>query len=157
YLDVYVQPDANRCVRFPRISPDFHRNARRLANSQTVTACWIDPAANRSLGIPNFKIPFGPAGSRAIGPLCQPATPSIVSCRAELLTSLVLTLSRYEESLPGPRDEHGRFAAPSSIAWRDGFLDRPIVDEWGLAFAEAIRFLLPAWGSGESTFRVKIG
>jgi len=117
----------------------------------------MDPSSNRFSGVADFKIPFSLAGARDFGPLFRPESADSIVCRADLLTSAVLTLSRYEETLAVPRDEHGRFAATSSIAWRDGFLDRPIVDEWGLAFAEAIRFLLPAWRPKEPVFRVKIG
>ena len=156
YVQVYVDPASERHVRFPAISWDFYGNPG-LANSQTATACWIDPGANRFSGIVNFKIPFSTAGPRTIGPLFKPENRNSVSCSVDLLTSLVLMLSRYEETLFVPRDEHGRFAAVSSIAWRDGFLDRPIVDEWGLAFAEAIQFLLPSWHPKESTLRVKVG
>jgi len=32
-----------------------------------------------------------------------------------------------------------------SVAARDGFIHRPVVDEWGLAFAQAIKVLVPGW------------
>jgi hypothetical protein len=156
YVDVYVDTGSERRVRFPRIPWDFHRSPL-LRNRQTVTAAWMDPSGNRFSGVADFKIPFSPAGAANGGPLFRPESADTIVCRADLLTSVVLTLSRYEETLAVPRDEHGRFAAASSIAWRDGFLDRPIVDEWGLAFAEAIRFLLPAWQPKKPVFRVKIG
>jgi len=155
YVGVYVRPGSDRHVRFPRIPLNFHWNSR-LANTQTITASWMNPGGRHFSGVANFKIPFSPAGARDIGPLFKPESPDSVVCRADLLTSLLLTLSRYEETLAVPRDEHGRFAASSSMAWRDGFLDRPVVDEWGLAFAEAIRFLFPGWQPEEAVFRVKI-
>lgn len=39
-------------------------------------------------------------------------------------------LSRYEEYLPHKRDEHGRFHAHESIAWKNRFLKRPVVNIW---------------------------
>jgi hypothetical protein len=39
-------------------------------------------------------------------------------------------LSRYEEYLPHPKDEYGRFAHSHSLAWKEGFLDQPIVNNW---------------------------
>jgi hypothetical protein len=39
-------------------------------------------------------------------------------------------LSRYEEYLPHPRDEYGRFAHTHSLAWIEGFLDQPLVNNW---------------------------
>jgi hypothetical protein len=75
----------------------------------------------------------------------------------DLPASIVLTLGRFEETLPGSRDQHGRFSAFSSIAWHEGFLHRPIVDEYGLAFAQALSCLLPAWQPAEKRLRVKLG
>jgi hypothetical protein len=80
-----------------------------------------------------------------------------VQCAVDLPASTVLTLGRFEETLPGPRDLHGRFSAFCSVAWRDGFLDRPIVDEYGLAFAQALTQLLPGWRPVEKRLRVKLG
>jgi len=39
-------------------------------------------------------------------------------------------LSRYEECLPHIKDEFGRFEAKESFAFRNGFLEKPIVDLW---------------------------
>lgn len=39
-------------------------------------------------------------------------------------------LSRYEEYLPGIRDEHNRYRAKDSLAFRAGFLDIPLIDCW---------------------------
>jgi Family of unknown function (DUF7033) len=39
-------------------------------------------------------------------------------------------LSRYEETLYSVLDEHERFPATSSHAFKHGYLERPIVDEW---------------------------
>ena len=39
-------------------------------------------------------------------------------------------LSRYEEAVLLDRDDHDRFPATASIAYKTGFLDRPIIDEY---------------------------
>ncbi|HQQ01357.1 MAG TPA: polysaccharide deacetylase family protein [Bacteroidales bacterium] len=39
-------------------------------------------------------------------------------------------LSRYEEYLPCRKDIHGRFQAKESIAYREGFLDKAVVNHW---------------------------
>jgi hypothetical protein len=39
-------------------------------------------------------------------------------------------LSRYEEYLPHPKDEYGRFAHTHSLAWKEGFLDQPLINNW---------------------------
>lgn len=50
---------------------------------------------------------------------------------ADLVASAVFLLSRYEETLNPERDVHGRFQAVSSLAYKAGFLHRPLVDEYG--------------------------
>ena len=39
-------------------------------------------------------------------------------------------MSRYEEYLPHKRDKHDRFDPEQSIAYRNGFLNEPIVNIW---------------------------
>lgn len=39
-------------------------------------------------------------------------------------------VSRYEEYLDFKPDNHGRFPAASSLAFRNGFLQRPVIDYW---------------------------
>ena len=39
-------------------------------------------------------------------------------------------LTRYEEYLPHVKDEHGRYPATESLAYKSGFLQKPVVDIW---------------------------
>jgi len=39
-------------------------------------------------------------------------------------------LSRYEEYLPHIRDEHNRFSSEDSLAFKNGFIKKPLVDIW---------------------------
>lgn len=50
----------------------------------------------------------------------------------DLFAFVFYLLSRYEEYLPFESDVHGRFPASQSIAFREGFLDLPLVDLWAL-------------------------
>ncbi len=51
---------------------------------------------------------------------------------ADLIASAYFLLSRYEEILNRDlRDEHGRFPGRESLPARAGFIDRPVVDEYG--------------------------
>ena len=51
---------------------------------------------------------------------------------ADLVASAYYLISRYEEILLREiRDEHGRFPGRESLPRRAGFIDRPIVDEYG--------------------------
>jgi hypothetical protein len=46
-------------------------------------------------------------------------------------------VTRYEEYLDSERDEYGRFPSSSSLAGRNGFLDRPVIDLWSRELAKA--------------------
>jgi len=47
-------------------------------------------------------------------------------------------LSRYEEYLEFQPDEHGRFKASSSLAFKNNFLTIPVVDLWAREFSKAL-------------------
>ncbi len=53
-------------------------------------------------------------------------------------------LSRYEEYLPHEKDEYGRFAHTESLAWREGFLDLPLVNIWLQEFKKALARKYPS-------------
>ncbi len=65
-----------------------------------------------------------------------------IDCDLDLFASTFFMLSRWEEHALPDRDVHGRFPAESSLAWRNGFLERPVVNEW----AELLRGLLAQLG-----------
>ncbi len=50
--------------------------------------------------------------------------------KLDVFGSAFFLLSRYEEWVCQQRDIHDRFSATSSVAYREGFIDRPIVNEY---------------------------
>jgi hypothetical protein len=146
FVSVYIQAGTRKRIRFPRAGADVWRQIN-AGTFQTSTAGWMIGFDRHSDFIPDFRIPFSSSNQEELGPLFQQDLPDTFTCRVDLLLSAVLTLSRFEETLPGARDVHGRFSAYSSIAWQDDFLHRPIVDEYGLALEEVLRVLLPSWRS----------
>jgi hypothetical protein len=61
----------------------------------------------------------------------------------DVFGSAFFMLARYEETTNAERDEHGRFPADASLAWRMDFLDRPIVDEYVEILWAAMKRLWP--------------
>lgn len=53
-----------------------------------------------------------------------------IDCSIDLLGGIFFMLSRYEEIVLKERDEHDRFSAKSSIAYKENFLFRPIANEY---------------------------
>ncbi len=54
-----------------------------------------------------------------------------ITCGADLFASAFFMLTRWEEYVCPDRDIHQRFPAKASIAYRYGFLHRPVVNEYG--------------------------
>lgn len=60
-----------------------------------------------------------------------------VTLGLDIFGSAFFMLSRYEELVKPERDEHNRFPSHASLAFREGFLKRPIINEyleilWGI-------------------------
>lgn len=153
---VYVQPDTARCVRFKNAHPSLWREIRSQI-FHTARASWMYPPPSFLKGlIPDFVVPFSsvlPSGER---PLFSKVDPNSVECPFDLALSVLLTLSRFEETVVTQRDSHGRFSALTSVAFRDNFLNRPIIDEYGLAFEQALSCLFPSWRPIKRRLRVNL-
>jgi hypothetical protein len=52
----------------------------------------------------------------------------------DLFGALFFLLSRYEEYFDHTPDKHGRYQARDSILFKNGWLERPLLDEWILGF-----------------------
>jgi hypothetical protein len=63
--------------------------------------------------------------------------------RCDVPGTAFLYLSRYEESLDGPRDRHGRFRSAASFAARLGLTEVPVVDLQVQALAACLERLWP--------------
>ena len=56
----------------------------------------------------------------------------------DIFSAAFYLITRYEEYLPHDADAYGRFRASSSLAFRNGFLDKPVVDLWAWEFAKGL-------------------
>lgn len=61
----------------------------------------------------------------------------------DLFAAIFYMLSRYEEYLPHRKDEHGRFMATESLAYREGFLQSAVVDRWALMLRDILSHRYP--------------
>lgn len=52
----------------------------------------------------------------------------------DIFAASFFMITRYEEYLPHVKDEVGRFMASESLAFKEGFLQQPIVDIWAYLF-----------------------
>lgn len=59
---------------------------------------------------------------------------------ADIIASTFFLISRYEETINRKdRDQHGRFLGKNSLPFKAGFLQRPIVDEYGKTLRKLLR------------------
>ncbi len=65
-------------------------------------------------------------------------TNTISEFQFDLLASSFYMLSRYEEYLPFTPDKHQRFTASASLAYKAGFLEKPVVHLWVEQLKKAI-------------------
>jgi hypothetical protein len=143
-------------ITFPHAAADVLRDLVQ-GKIYTSRACWMrEPSGTIGQLIPDFIVPFSGANNGSLKPLFIARSADHVECTVDLPLSVLLTLSRWEETLEGHRDEHGRFPAQRSISVRDGFLHRPIVDEYGFAFLQALQFVYPSWPEPQRALRVKL-
>lgn len=150
-----LETSTGKQIFFPTLSDDA---LARIASNQsrTVKRCWMySPREELKSVVPDFVVPFV-GDSPLEAPLFTAVSHERIECAVDLLLAVLLTLSRWEESVATDRDCHGRFQSKQSVALKDGFLERPIVDEYGLAFEQVLTFLQPTWRPATRKLRAKI-
>lgn len=70
----------------------------------------------------------------------------------DIFSAVFYMVSRYEEYLPFTPDTHGRFKASDSLAYRNGFLQSPVVNKWISLLRTLLSSKFPALVFRTSTF-----
>jgi hypothetical protein len=119
--------------------------------SQKADMRWI-PASET---IPaNSQLPFrnlipvlfwGIGIDRKTSPFAEMLPNDSVIFYADIIAASLFMLSRWEETIIPFKDEHGRFPASYSTAYKLGFLNIPLIDYYGLILREWIKNLVPGW------------
>lgn len=71
----------------------------------------------------------------------------------DIFSACFYLLSRYEEYLPHKKDEYGRYAHENSLAFRENFLNIPLVNIWLKHFKETLISKFPTAGFAEHHFK----
>lgn len=61
----------------------------------------------------------------------------------DIFSAVFYLVSRYEEYLPYQEDKHGRYAHEQSLAWKEGFLNKPLINIWVEAFRKELQNRFP--------------
>lgn len=77
-----------------------------------------------------------------------------IDCSIDILGSIFFMISRYEEIVIKERDNHGRFSAKSSIAYKENFLFCPIVNEYLELLFALLKHLFPQLQRKIMQFRI---
>jgi hypothetical protein len=98
--------------------------------------------------------------TRGVGPDAEPATinHSQLTCHIpiDIFGSSFFMLTRYEEIVKPDRDEHDRFPAWASLAYKENFLDRPIIDEYVEVLWATLKKIGPMIDRKKRRFQIKI-
>jgi hypothetical protein len=62
----------------------------------------------------------------------------------DIFSASFYLVSRYEEYLEPDTDNNGRFSASSSIAYRNGFLSKPVIEHWSKELARGLLRKFPS-------------
>jgi len=71
----------------------------------------------------------------------------------DIFCSAFFMLTRYEEYVKPERDQHDRFPATASLAYKEGFLDRPVINEYLEILWYCIKRLWPGLERKKRNFR----
>lgn len=63
----------------------------------------------------------------------------------DIFAAIFFLLSRYEEYLPHSKDEYGRYAHTNSIAYKEGFLNEPLINKWLIELGKYIEQRFPSF------------
>ena len=86
-----------------------------------------DDFSATEIGVRNLPVLFA---EPADVPLVRRETPSRARCSLDILGTAFYLITRYEELAAPVEDDYGRFPVEASLAFQEGFLDRPVVDEY---------------------------
>jgi hypothetical protein len=148
-----VLPGGNKQLRLTHAPADIWAD---LAQNSCSTLKLFSPWQSATPLIPDFIVPFAPKSHAHLKSLLRPVGTAAVQVAVDLPLSALLTLARWEERLIDERDDHGRIPARLSNACQNGYLRRPIVDEYGVALQQALQFLLPNWVPEPREFRANV-
>jgi hypothetical protein len=158
-----------------RITLQGHQGEIRMPDTllQTLEEQWLTPQSlpsqplpvwdSSELGLPITVVDkYLPIiyGNQTLSSISQSSTinysPLTINLPIDIFGSAFFMLTRYEEIVNLDRDEHDRFPAHASLAFQEGFLDRPIIDEYVEVLWEAMNRLWPCLSRKERKFEMKV-
>jgi hypothetical protein len=151
------------------ISEDKTSQITLTINNRTITLPDTFFRTAESRWLKKESLPYQPLNVWQVPPTivhrcCAPTIPIIYGISPEnieydipidIFGSAFFMLTRYEEvAQPDVRDKHDRFPATASLAHKEGFLDRPIINEYLEILWHFIKESAPSLKRKKRTFQV---
>lgn len=73
----------------------------------------------------------------------------------DIFAATFYLLSRYEEYLPHVKDEYGRFTASESVAFKNKFLNQPVIDIWAYKLKAVLEVNYPDFDFPQKAYSIK--
>jgi hypothetical protein len=118
---------------------------------------WVDAAEAlfTDNGVCDSKIPVLFGGERNRQIYVKKLNNALIT-NADLIASTFFMLTRYEEIIVDLVDEYGRFPFIESLAYKEDFFHRPIVNEYAELFWDWIFLLVPQARRKRKTYQLRL-
>jgi hypothetical protein len=135
---------------------------------RTAPAAWLTAASLPTSPVPWIRVPDFLSGERAYaeevpvlyGPQGRAAAlrrqDHEIVMDLDVFGGSFFSATRYEEIVLSATDRHGRFPATASLAYREGFLDLPVVNMYAELLWACLRWLWPTLERPRRTYKVVV-
>ena len=169
-LEYIAAPHDASCVTI-ELSDDSAKRRLELPDAffSQPAGAWLTEASLPDRPLQQWR---PPASSFAGVPMCREQLPIIYGAarEGELMTqseeagylgidifgSAFFMLTQYQEAVSRERDDFDRFPASASLAYQEGFLERPIVNEYVEILWEVMRSMWPGLQRKARSYRVHL-
>lgn len=145
------------------VVPTSYQSWNGIGNLYSKSLKWLTPEKVLPSGVPTpfseERIPilfWGKSYKDLNKPFAERLSKDTVIFYADIIAATFFMLSRLEETTAAERDQHDRFPARASVSYKQGFLDRPIIDEYALILCEWVKKLRPNWEPRPRKFTIKL-
>ncbi|MGH1462415.1 MAG: polysaccharide deacetylase family protein [Neptuniibacter sp.] len=133
----------------------FDRSDKAFHHSASDFNCYHWQASKEGFAAPISPMLYAPGSNALVDPLIEYESNRIM-IHYDILGLVYWMLSRLEEVGRKDLDQHQRFPATSSHAFKHKYLDRPIVDEWLHILGQIIKRQWPGISLKEHFFEMKV-
>lgn len=142
---VMTVPDHVRCIEVMRTNTSFESASHDIP-------CTHWNARDSGFEAPIADTLPAPGATRLAEPLVSEVDTGF-RVGYDFLALAAWMMTRQEEIGAEERDRHGRFPAVASHAYRHGYLERPVVDEWFLVLQALIHRVWPSLPIKQQMFK----